>query len=129
MGVAHATPCMVSVQRCHFAVGVLSWEAGPVTAESCYWVCCFMELYGETTISMFCDVNSCDTSMHVILQGTDHTVEIIAAILLPVAIIMCVYALTVFIWRAKAISKKQVSLFTDFAFSLFTGCQTEPSAG
>lgn len=42
------------------------------------------------------------------MQGTDHTVEIIAAILLPVAIVMCVYALTVFIWRAKAISKKQV---------------------
>lgn len=43
------------------------------------------------------------------VQGTDHTVEIIAAILLPVAIVMCMYALTVFIWRAKAISKKQVS--------------------
>lgn len=43
------------------------------------------------------------------LQGSDHTVEIIAAILLPVAILMCVYALTVFIWRSKAISKKQVS--------------------
>lgn len=43
-----------------------------------------------------------------LMQGTDHTVEIIAAILLPVAIVMCVYALTVFIWRAKAISKKQV---------------------
>ena len=42
-------------------------------------------------------------------QGSDHTVEIIAAILLPVAILMCVYALTVFIWRSKAISKKQVS--------------------
>jgi len=36
-------------------------------------------------------------------------VEIIAAILLPVAILMCVYSLTVFIWRSKAISKKQVS--------------------
>ncbi len=35
--------------------------------------------------------------------------EIIAAILLPVAILMCVYSLTVFIWRSKAISKKQVS--------------------
>ena len=45
-----------------------------------------------------------------LMQGTDHTVEIIAAILLPVAIVMCVYALTVFIWRAKAISKKQVGL-------------------
>lgn len=43
------------------------------------------------------------------LQGSDHTVEIIAAILLPVAILMCVYSLTVFIWRSKAISKKQVS--------------------
>ncbi|KAL3141644.1 hypothetical protein ABBQ32_004873 [Trebouxia sp. C0010 RCD-2024] len=45
--------------------------------------------------------------------GTDHTVEIIAAILLPVAIVMCVYALTVFIWRAKAISKKQVGYIDD----------------
>ena len=43
------------------------------------------------------------------IQGSDHTVEIIAAILLPVAILMCVYSLTVFIWRSKAISKKQVS--------------------
>lgn len=42
------------------------------------------------------------------IQGSDHTVELIAAILLPVAIIMCGYALTVFIWRAKAITKKQV---------------------
>lgn len=45
--------------------------------------------------------------------GSDHTVEIIAAILLPVAIVMCVYALTVFIWRSKAISKKQVGYIDD----------------
>eukprot|EP00891_Asterochloris_glomerata_P008493 jgi/Astpho2/8493/e_gw1.00125.54.1_t len=32
-----------------------------------------------------------------------HTVEMIALILLPVAILMCAYALVVFIWRAKAI--------------------------
>lgn len=44
----------------------------------------------------------------VCLQGSDHTVELIAAILLPVAIVMCAYALTVFIWRAKAITRKQV---------------------
>ena len=52
------------------------------------------------------------TSAHtrfVHVQGSDHTVEIIAAILLPVAILMCVYSLTVFIWRAKAIARKQVS--------------------
>ncbi len=46
---------------------------------------------------------------HMCMQGSDHTVEIIAAILLPVAILMCIYSLTVFIWRSKAISKKQVS--------------------
>ena len=34
----------------------------------------------------------------------------IALILLPVAILMCAYALVVFIWRAKAIGRKQASL-------------------
>ena len=33
--------------------------------------------------------------------------ETIALILLPVAVLMCAYALTVFIWRARAIQKKQ----------------------
>ena len=50
----------------------------------------------------------CVARLRLDVQGTDHTVEIIAAILLPVAILMCAYALTVFIWRAKAITKKQV---------------------
>ncbi len=36
--------------------------------------------------------------------------EMIALILLPVAILMCAYALVVFIWRAKAIGRKQASL-------------------
>ncbi len=40
-------------------------------------------------------------------QATDYLVETIALILLPVAVLMCAYALTVFIWRARAISKKQ----------------------
>ena len=34
--------------------------------------------------------------------------EVIALILLPVAVLMCAYALTVFIWRSRAISKKTV---------------------
>ena len=34
--------------------------------------------------------------------------ETISLILLPVAVLMCAYALTVFIWRARAIAKKQV---------------------
>lgn len=41
-------------------------------------------------------------------QVTDYMVETIALILLPVAVLMCAYALTVFIWRARAIAKKQV---------------------
>jgi hypothetical protein len=41
-------------------------------------------------------------------QVTDYMVETIALILLPVAVLMCGYALTVFIWRARAIAKKQV---------------------
>ena len=44
-----------------------------------------------------------------LLQGPEHTVEMIALILLPVAILMCAYALVVFIWRAKAIGRKQAS--------------------
>lgn len=42
------------------------------------------------------------------VQFSDYLVEVIALILLPVAVLMCAYALTVFIWRARAISKKQV---------------------
>ena len=34
-------------------------------------------------------------------------VEVIALILLPVAVLMCGYALFVFLWRTRAISKKQ----------------------
>ena len=42
------------------------------------------------------------------MQFTDYLVETISLILLPVAVLMCAYALTVFIWRARAIAKKQV---------------------
>ena len=42
------------------------------------------------------------------VQFSDYLVEVISLILLPVAVLMCAYALTVFIWRARAISKKQV---------------------
>jgi hypothetical protein len=41
-------------------------------------------------------------------QPTENLVEIIAMILLPVAVAMVAYALMVFIWRSKAIAKKQV---------------------
>lgn len=43
-----------------------------------------------------------------LLQATDNLVEIIAMILLPLAVLMCAYALLVFVWRAHAIAKKQV---------------------
>lgn len=41
-------------------------------------------------------------------QVGETLVEVIALILLPVAIMMCAYSLAVFIMRARAISKKQV---------------------
>ena len=41
-------------------------------------------------------------------QATDNLVEIIAMILLPLSVLMCAYALMVFVWRAQAIAKKQV---------------------
>lgn len=44
------------------------------------------------------------------VQFTDYLVETISLILLPVAVLMCAYALTVFIWRARAIAKKQVRI-------------------
>ena len=44
-------------------------------------------------------------------RGAEHLVEIIAMILLPVAVIMVAYALVVFIWRSKAIAKKQVCYY------------------
>lgn len=43
------------------------------------------------------------------MQFSDYLVETISLILLPVAVLMCAYALTVFIWRARAIAKKQVA--------------------
>ena len=39
-----------------------------------------------------------------------HLVEIVALILLPVAIAMCGYAIFVFIWRSQMIAKKRVSV-------------------
>ena len=45
-------------------------------------------------------------------RGAEHLVEIIAMILLPVAVIMVAYALVVFIWRSKAIAKKQVCYYS-----------------
>lgn len=41
-------------------------------------------------------------------QVADNLVEVIALILLPVAVLMCAYALTVFVWRSRAIAKKTV---------------------
>ena len=38
-----------------------------------------------------------------------HLVEVIALILLPVAIAMCGYSIFVFIWRSDMIAKKRVS--------------------
>ena len=46
------------------------------------------------------------------MQFTDYLVSTISLILLPVAVLMCAYALTVFIWRARAIAKKQVRAST-----------------
>ena len=43
------------------------------------------------------------------LQGVDDTTEIIAMILLPVAVLMCAYALVVFLWRSGQIARKQVA--------------------
>lgn len=43
-------------------------------------------------------------------QGlSGHLVEIIALLLLPVAIGMCGYAIFIFIWRSEMIAKKRVS--------------------
>jgi len=46
------------------------------------------------------------TSVHD--QVADNLVEVIALILLPLAVLMCAYALTVFVWRSRAIAKKTV---------------------
>jgi hypothetical protein len=40
-----------------------------------------------------------------------HLVEIIALILLPVAICMCGYAIFIFKWRSDMIAKKRVSCY------------------
>jgi uncharacterized membrane protein YidH (DUF202 family) len=44
------------------------------------------------------------------LQGVGDTTDIIAMILLPVAVLMCAYALVVFLWRSGQIARKQVRL-------------------
>lgn len=42
-------------------------------------------------------------------QGlSGHLVEVIALLLLPVAIAMCGYAIFIFIWRSQMIAKKRV---------------------
>ena len=40
-------------------------------------------------------------------------VEVIALLLLPVAVLMCAYALFVFVWRSRAISRKQIGYIDD----------------
>jgi SPX domain protein involved in polyphosphate accumulation/uncharacterized membrane protein YidH (DUF202 family) len=40
-------------------------------------------------------------------------VEVIALLLLPVSVLMCAYALFVFVWRSRAIARKQVGYIDD----------------
>ncbi len=40
--------------------------------------------------------------------GIENVPDIIAMILLPVAVLMCGYALMVFLWRGSQIARKQV---------------------
>ena len=42
------------------------------------------------------------------MQGVDDMTDIIAMILLPVAVLMCAYAMVVFLWRGSQIARKQV---------------------
>ncbi|KAK9918747.1 hypothetical protein WJX75_006519 [Coccomyxa subellipsoidea] len=67
---------------------------------------------GSIAAALLGFVGVADSSKHK-AQATDYLVETIALILLPVAVMMCAYALTVFIWRARAISKKQVGHIDD----------------
>ncbi|EIE21857.1 hypothetical protein COCSUDRAFT_47964 [Coccomyxa subellipsoidea C-169] len=67
---------------------------------------------GSIAAALLGFVGVADSSKHK-AQATDYLVETIALILLPVAVLMCAYALTVFIWRARAISKKQVGHIDD----------------
>ncbi len=55
-------------------------------------------------------------------QPTENLVEIIAMILLPVAVLMVAYALMVFVWRAKAIAKKQVWWCSNSPESFLQAC-------
>jgi hypothetical protein len=54
-------------------------------------------------------VHARHTAVAVHPQGVDDTTEIIAMILLPVAVLMCAYALVVFLWRGGQIARKQVA--------------------
>ncbi|CAL8471696.1 g11238 [Coccomyxa elongata] len=67
---------------------------------------------GSIAAALLGFVGVADSSKHK-QQATDYLVETIALILLPVAVLMCAYALTVFIWRARAIAKKQVGYIDD----------------
>ena len=64
---------------------------------------------GSIAAALLGFAGSTSTSKKTPPQPTDNLVEIIAMILLPVAVLMCAYALMVFIWRSKAIAKKQVN--------------------
>lgn len=55
-------------------------------------------------------------------------VEVIALILLPVAIMMCAYSLAVFVLRSRAIAKKQVNpnVCNKYLFYWATGLKQSP---
>jgi uncharacterized membrane protein YidH (DUF202 family) len=50
---------------------------------------------------------------HASTTGVGDTTDIIAMILLPVAVLMCAYALVVFLWRSGQIARKQVGYIDD----------------
>lgn len=70
-----------------------------------------------------CYLSACPPACQTGLSA--HLIEIIALILLPVAIAMCGYAIFVFVWRSDMISKKRVRVVTALSrcsLCCFPGC-------
>ena len=98
----------ISIFRFDGCLGDLCWKSvSKVTLSISDWAGTFgvQVTIGSIAAALLGFAGSDSKKEH---QPTENLVEIIAMILLPVAVIMVAYALMVFIWRSKAIAKKQV---------------------
>ena len=96
----------------------------PAVRASCtrpQWLMCGTALHAEEGRSWFASaekVTGCAAQV-----GIENVPDIIAMILLPVAVLMCGYALMVFLWRGSQIARKQARLLLMYyIYFLWVAC-------